>query len=118
MNRTTLITLFFILIIAGLLLWKYKPQKPAATTSVIQTNITQYYNNNLQSLSTNSEIKQPVKSTSDLVVTAPTAAVTNKHDNSPFVKGELILRVSKRTTLKKLESALKEKNIRIRRIFH
>ncbi len=119
MKRNTIIILFFIIIICGLVYLKFRkndtsvPQKSAVNvneeiqpevenTTLIPKTTSNSTENTSDISSTTSEIPQP-------------QIITNKPSDSPFVEGELILRVSNDAVMKQLESQLEEKGITVLR---
>jgi hypothetical protein len=119
MKRNTIIILFFIIIICGLVYLKFRknnvsvPQKSAVNineeiqpeirkSTFIPKAVSNLIANTSDISSDESEIPQP-------------QVATNKPDDSPFVEGELILRVSNDAVMKQLESQLEEKGITVLR---
>ncbi len=119
MNRNHLIILFFIIIFCGLFYLKFhKNYTPIRQKLSVNTN------EEIQS-----EIKTNAKKQKPLLI-SPTNIpgisstnknfsqlniITNKISNSPYIEGELILRVSNDAVMKKLESQLEEKGISVLR---
>ena len=119
MKRNSLIIIFFVIIICGLIYLKFHKN--------IHTN-TKHADINISkdvSAKTNNTNKlpagtlQPITNSPQNIFVTPEIShpeiITNKTSDSPYVEGELILRVSNDAVMKQLESQLEEKGINVLR---
>jgi len=119
MKRNSLIIIFFVIIILGLVYLKFH-KNSNANTKHADINISKDV-----SVKTNNTNKitavtlHPITNSPQNVFVTPEIIhpeiITNKTSDSPYVEGELILRVSNDAVMKQLESQLEEKGINVLR---
>ncbi len=110
MKRTTLFFIFFVIIIAGLLWFKFhKPETKSATSS--SSNNKPKPENIVEAIITSNKPKAKVEIPKPEI--AQKAVITNAPPELPYLTDELILRVDNNSTIKRLEAALEKHGINI-----
>ncbi len=119
MKRNTIIIIFFVIIVCGLIYLKFHKNNNV-NSKRLNTNISEDIlpeTKNTNKIA--AAILQPFTNSQQNISAGPEDSLpqitTNKTSNSPFVEGELILRVSDDAVMKQLESQLEEKGIHMLR---
>jgi len=112
MKRSTLFSIFFIILIAVLLWFKlHKPEPKPTTVSGQKPNLKKIVEIE-KDVSTNKQ-KSKIESQKATVAKKVTEANLPQKKDLPYLSDELIIRVDDNTTLKRLEAALEKNGINI-----
>jgi len=119
MNRNIFIILFFVIIVCVLLFLKFC--KNDDNNSGVANNITNEISSSIKEISSQNilPVVNPVTNLPEKVSAFPESSQpqisTNNSSDSPYVEGELILRVSNDAVMKQLEEKLEKKGISVLR---